>query len=155
MVFYSAADAFFRTENDGDDKSIIADGTLHTDYDIPIFTFRHHSEPQSYAQAGDVLILTKPLGVGIITTAAKADMVEVTLLDKIYQQMATLNKTAKDIMVKYDVHSCTDVTGFGLLGHCFEMAQGSNVTIHLLSHQNMMLKKVRSVYLAYSDHFPI
>ena len=45
--------------------------------------------------------------------------------------MATLNKAARDIMVRYGVHSCTDVTGFGLLGHGFEMAQGSNCTIHI------------------------
>ena len=46
-------------------------------------------------------------------------------------QMRQLNKYARDIMVKYEVHSCTDVTGFGLLGHGYEMAQGSDVTIHL------------------------
>lgn len=85
----------------------------------------------SAARPGDVLILTKPLGVGILTTAAKADMVEAPVMDRIYQQMATLNKTARDIMVKYPVHSCTDVTGFSLLGHSFEMAQGSGCSIHL------------------------
>ena len=52
-------------------------------------------------------------------------------MDRIYRQMATLNKTARDIMVKYQVHSCTDVTGFSLLGHSFEMAQGSGCTIHI------------------------
>ena len=45
--------------------------------------------------------------------------------------MATLNKAARDVMVKYPVHSCTDVTGFALLGHSFEMAQGSGVTVHI------------------------
>ena len=81
------------------------------------------------AKPGDAIILTKPLGVGIITTAAKAGLVEEKLLDRIFRQMATLNKTARDIMVKYSVHSCTDVTGFSLLGHSLEMAQGSNCTI--------------------------
>ena len=85
----------------------------------------------SNAKPGDVLILTKPLGVGIITTGAKADMVEKEVMDRIYAQMATLNKAARDIMVQYDVHSCTDVTGFSLLGHSFEMAQGSDCTIHI------------------------
>ena len=85
----------------------------------------------SGAKIGDALILTKPLGIGIITTAAKAGLVEEELLDKVYAQMATLNKTARDIMVKYAVHSCTDVTGFSLLGHSLEMAQGSGVTINL------------------------
>ena len=78
-----------------------------------------------------MLILTKPLGVGIITTGAKADMVEKSVLERIYRQMATLNKAARDIMVQYDVHSCTDVTGFALLGHSYEMAQGSDCTIHI------------------------
>ena len=85
----------------------------------------------SGAKQGDAIILTKPLGVGIITTAAKADLVEKELLDKIYSQMATLNKSARDIMVKYRVHSCTDVTGFSLLGHSYEMAQGSDCTINI------------------------
>lgn len=52
-------------------------------------------------------------------------------MDRIYTQMATLNKAARDIMVQYDVHSCTDVTGFALLGHAYEMAQGSGCTIHI------------------------
>lgn len=89
-----------------------------------------HVLTNSNAKPSDVLILTKPLGVGIITTGAKADMVEKDVLQRVYQQMATLNKQARDIMVQYDVHSCTDVTGFALLGHGFEMAEGSNVTIH-------------------------
>lgn len=83
------------------------------------------------AQPGDVLILTKPLGVGILTTAAKAELVEKKLLSKLYQQMSTLNKYAHDVLIKYAVHACTDVTGFALLGHSLEMAQGSGVTIHL------------------------
>lgn len=85
----------------------------------------------SGAQPGDVLLLTKPLGVGILTTAAKAGLVEQELLDKLYVQMSTLNKYAHDVLVNYSVHACTDVTGFALLGHCLEMAQGSGVTVHL------------------------
>lgn len=85
----------------------------------------------SGAQPGDVLLLTKPLGVGILTTAAKAGLVERELLDKLYVQMSTLNKYAHDVLVKYSVHACTDVTGFALLGHSLEMAQGSGVTVHL------------------------
>lgn len=85
----------------------------------------------SNAMPGDVLILTKPLGIGIITTAARADLADKALLDRIYRQMTTLNKTARDIMLRYHVHSCTDVTGFALMGHCFEMAQGSRCTIRI------------------------
>ena len=83
------------------------------------------------ARAGDRLILTKPLGVGILTTAAKADLVDQELLEKLYRQMATLNRVARDCMVQFEVHSCTDVTGFGLLGHGYEMAAGSEKTIHI------------------------
>nr|WP_304257439.1 selenide, water dikinase SelD [Phascolarctobacterium succinatutens] len=85
----------------------------------------------SGAQPGDVLLLTKPLGVGILTTAAKAGLVEQELLDKLYVQMSTLNKYAHDVLMNYSVHACTDVTGFALLGHSLEMAQGSGVTVHL------------------------
>lgn len=85
----------------------------------------------SSAREGDVLILTKPLGIGILTTSAKAEMVEAPLMDKIYAQMAQLNRTPRDIMVKYEVHGCTDVTGFALLGHSCEMARGSELTIHI------------------------
>ena len=83
------------------------------------------------AQVGDQLILTKPLGVGILTTAAKADLVDHALLEKLYRQMATLNRGARDCMVQFEIHSCTDVTGFGLLGHGYEMAAGSEKTIHI------------------------
>lgn len=83
------------------------------------------------AQPGDLLILTKPLGAGILTTAAKAELVDGDVLQRLYRQMATLNKYARDVMVDYPVHSCTDVTGFGLLGHSLEMAQGSGCSIHL------------------------
>lgn len=102
-------------------------------YGLAVSGFVHPQKvlTNSNARPGDVLILTKPLGVGIITTGAKADMVDQAVMERIYNQMATLNKTARDIMVQYDVHSCTDVTGFALLGHSFEMAQGSNCTIHI------------------------
>ena len=102
-------------------------------YGLAVSGFVHPDKVLTNANAkpGDVLILTKPLGVGIITTGAKADMVDKAVLDRIYAQMATSNKSARDIMVRYHVHSCTDVTGFALLGHSYEMAQGSECTIHI------------------------
>ena len=102
-------------------------------YGLAVSGFVHPKKVLTNAGAkpGDVLILTKPLGVGILTTGAKADMVEKKVMDRVYAQMATLNKAARDIMVKYPVHSCTDVTGFGLMGHSLEMAQGSNCTVHI------------------------
>ena len=102
-------------------------------YGLAVSGFVHPQKVLTNANAkpGDVLILTKPLGIGILTTGAKADMVEKKVMERIYTQMATLNKAARDIMVQYDVHSCTDVTGFALMGHSFEMAQGSDCTIHI------------------------
>lgn len=83
----------------------------------------------SAAKPGDVLILTKPIGIGILTSAMKADLCTEETKRYAYSLMSTLNKTARDVMVNYRVHSCTDVTGFGLLGHSYEMAQGSDVEI--------------------------
>lgn len=85
------------------------------------------------ANPGDRLILTKPLGAGIITTAAKADMADKSTLERVYEKMASPNRKARDVMVKYPVTACTDVTGFGLMGHCLEMAQGSGCSVHILS----------------------
>ena len=85
----------------------------------------------SGAKDGDVLLLTKPIGIGILTTAAKVDLVSKETMEFAFKLMTTLNKSARDAMVKYRVHSCTDVTGFALLGHSCEMAQGSDVEIHL------------------------
>ena len=102
-------------------------------YGLAVTGFVHPDKvlTNSGAKPGDVLLFTKPLGIGVITTAAKADMASRESLDLAYKMMTTLNKSARDVMVKYDVHACTDVTGFGLLGHAFEMAQGSDVEIVL------------------------
>ena len=84
------------------------------------------------AQPGDVLVLTKPLGSGVLTTAIKADLISPAARDALYAHMATLNKKAgKAVRSAGNVHACTDVTGFGLLGHSYEMASGSGVTIRL------------------------
>lgn len=83
------------------------------------------------AEAGDVLFLTKPLGIGIITTAAKVDLVSDETLTLAKTLMTTLNKGARDVMVNYRVHACTDVTGFSLMGHGLEMAQGSDMELEI------------------------
>lgn len=85
----------------------------------------------SGARPGDVLLLTKPLGIGVLTTAAKAELTSPAGLELAHGLMTTLNKSARDAMARYEVHACTDVTGFGLLGHAYEMAQGSNVELML------------------------
>ena len=102
-------------------------------YGLCVTGFVHpdHVLTNSGAQPGDILFLTKPLGLGVLTTAAKADMVGKEAMERVYRLMTTLNKAARDVMVKYRVHACTDVTGFGLLGHGCEMAQGSGVALEL------------------------
>lgn len=85
----------------------------------------------SGARPGDVLLFTKPVGTGVLTTAAKADMAPAGAMARAYELMTTLNKAARDIMVRHPVHACTDVTGFGLLGHGLEMAQGSGVELEI------------------------
>ena len=83
----------------------------------------------SGAKAGDVLVYTKPLGIGVLTTAAKAELCSPALTERMEQVMMTLNRAARDVMVRHKVHACTDVTGFGMLGHMLEMAAGSGVQI--------------------------
>ena len=80
---------------------------------------------------GDALILTKPLGTGIVTTALKRRAVPVAGVREAVDSMVTLNKTASRVMKRFPVHACSDVTGFSILGHAYEMASGSKVTVTL------------------------
>ena len=80
------------------------------------------------AKEGDVLVLTKPLGIGIIATAIKKGKANKSLIDAAVEVMVTLNKSAADIMNSLEVHAATDITGYGLLGHLFEICKGSNVS---------------------------
>lgn len=102
-------------------------------YGLCVSGFLHPREVWSNAGArvGDVLLLTKPLGTGIATTAAKADLLSEEQLRLAVETMAALNKYGRDALAGLEVHACTDVTGFGLLGHAFEMAEGSGVTVEL------------------------
>lgn len=106
--------------------------SIHDDepkYGLAVTGFVHPDRvlTNSGARPGDVLFLTKPLGIGILSTAAKADMVSEAGQRRMFELMTTLNRSARDVMVQYDVHACTDVTGFGLMGHMFEMMEGSGV----------------------------
>ena len=80
---------------------------------------------------GDVLVLTKQIGSGIVNTAIKAEMASSGAIEEAVRVMSSLNKKAKEVVEQFDVHACTDITGFGLLGHCVEMAQASRVTFEL------------------------
>ena len=83
------------------------------------------------ARAGDKLILTKPLGTGIISTALKAGRVGKKTEARVTKYMAALNKKASELMQEAGVHACTDITGFGLLGHACQIAQNSRVAMKI------------------------
>ncbi len=98
------------------------------------------------AQPGDVLVLTKPIGSGVLTTAIKAGLISPDVCAEVYRHMATLNKYAGDaVRGAKNVHACTDVTGFGLLGHSYEMASGSHVTIRLHGAALPLLREARAM----------
>ncbi len=84
------------------------------------------------AKPGDHLILTKPLGTGIVSTALKAGLADAALVARSVAVMTTLNRRAAELMAeRTDVHACTDVTGFGFLGHALEMAEGSGTGMRI------------------------
>lgn len=91
-------------------------------------------------QEGDALILTKPLGTGIISTALKKGKASKDSVEEAVRSMTTLNAAASIVMRKFPVHACSDVTGFGLLGHALEMASGSGVTLVIEATKMPMLR---------------
>ena len=99
----------------------------------------------SGAKAGDKLFLTKPLGTGIITTAIKQNKADAALTKLVIETMSSLNKTACELMLKHQADSATDITGFGLLGHAYEMAAGSEVTIKIFSDKVPLLPQAKEL----------
>jgi len=85
------------------------------------------------ARPGDKLLLTKPIGTGIISTAVKGGMASDQVIKAVAQSMAALNKTASEVMLQVGVNACTDITGFGLLGHACEMIQDSHIGLRIHS----------------------
>jgi selenide,water dikinase len=98
------------------------------------------------AKPGDRLILTKPLGTGVVGTAIKFGRASDALIDRAVAQMRTLNKAAAAAIANVDeVHACTDITGFGLAGHASEMASGSGVTIAIDSRSLPIIEGVLAI----------
>ena len=127
----------------GNDKVIEAGGSLaggHSINDTDVkyglsVTGRIHPDKilrNNGARPGDALILTKPLGVGIITAAKRVGEAPDEAYDMAVASMTTLNKYASEIIRKYEVHACTDVTGFSFLGHLMEML-GEDVSARIIS----------------------
>jgi selenide, water dikinase len=84
------------------------------------------------AREGDALVLTKPLGTGVLFNACRSKKLSFKELEAILPQVAALNKKALETAMSFDIHSCTDITGFGIVGHSLEMATGSGVQINLI-----------------------
>lgn len=104
-------------------------------YGLSVTGFIHpdHILTKKDLKTGDRLILTKPLGTGIINTAIKGGLASKEITDTVTRLMATLNRDAAEIMKGYPVHACTDITGFGLLGHIAEMIIDTGFSIKLIS----------------------
>ncbi|ABR48478.1 selenide, water dikinase [Alkaliphilus metalliredigens QYMF] len=87
------------------------------------------------AKVGEYLILTKPIGTGVLNTAIKVDMVDESQYEDAVKVMVTLNKYGMEALKDFNISACTDITGFGLLGHAYEMAKGSHVSLEIYSDQ--------------------
>ena len=92
-----------------------------------------------------MLFLTKPIGIGILTTGMKAEIVSKESEKLAYSIMTTLNKSARDVMIKYKIHACTDVTGFSLMGHLLEMVQGSEVNAEIHTADIDLIEEAKSL----------
>jgi len=99
------------------------------------------------AQVGDKLILTKPVGTGIVATAIKGKLASQKALETMIAVASTLNDKASQIMLKYETHACTDVTGFGLGGHLLEMARASHVEIAILAEKIPIMPEAKEYAL--------
>ena len=112
-------------------------GTVHPDRVVT----------NSGARSGDRLILTKPLGTGIISTALKAKLADEETVREMTQFMGTLNRGACEVMTAHDVGGCTDITGFGLAGHLMEMAQGAKKRLTIEIGRIPLQKKAKDYAL--------
>ena len=110
-------------------------GTIHPE----------HIHTNAGAKKGDKLILTKPIGVGISTTAIKKSLLTEEETKNVTRVMATLNKSAAKVMNQFNVHACTDITGFGLLGHLTEMATESHQALTIRKDDVPVLPRVRDL----------
>ena len=109
----------------------VADDEIKFGYAVTGLVHPERYKANAAAQPGDAIVFTKRLGTGVIATALKRGMVSEEHVEEATQSMLTLNRNACEAMLRYDVHGCTDVTGFGLIGHAREMALASGVTLEI------------------------
>src|SRR5207245_7738872 len=117
----------------------IADDEIKFGYSVTGTVHPERVKANSGARAGDALVFTKRIGTGVITTALKRGIARDADVQAAIDSMLTLNRRACEAMLAFDVHGCTDVTGFGLIGHAREMAAASSVTIEIDSTQVQFL----------------
>lgn len=100
-------------------------------YGLSVTGFSHPEKivTNKGARPGDILVLTKPIGVGVITSGLKAGRIKTHEAEEAFESMRTLNRSASEAMVAVGVSACTDITGYGLMGHAMEMAKGSEVSL--------------------------
>ncbi|SPF39583.1 Selenide, water dikinase [Candidatus Sulfopaludibacter sp. SbA4] len=109
----------------------IADEEIKFGYAVTGTIHPERIKANAAARAGDALVFTKRLGTGVISTALKRGLASEAHVEESIRSMLTLNRRACEEMLRYDVHGCTDVTGFGLIGHAREMALASGVTLEI------------------------
>src|SRR4029077_18064438 len=113
----------------------IADDEIKFGYSVTGTVHPDRVKANAGARAGDALVFTKRIGTGVITTALKREIAKESDVQAAIDSMLTLNRRACEAMLEYDVHGCTDVTGFGLIGHAREMALASGVTLEIAVEQ--------------------
>jgi selenide,water dikinase len=109
----------------------VNDDEIKFGYSITGMVHPARIKPNTGALPGDVVLLTKPIGTGVIGTALKRGIAQPQHVDALVASMLELNRAACEAMLQFEVHGCTDITGFGLLGHTRELANGSNVTVEI------------------------
>ncbi len=126
----------------------VRDPELKFGYSVTGVVRRDRMLTNAAARAGDRLLLTKPLGTGILATALKQGKLEAALTARVTKQMATLNRAASETAVRCGAHAATDVTGFGLLGHASQRSDASGVTLRLRPTPRWLLPHVEEVAAA-------
>lgn len=121
----------------------IADAEIKFGYAVTGTIHPDHVKTNSGARPGDALVMTKAIGTGVIGTALKRGIAKETDVEAATESMLRLNRAACEAMLRFDVHGCTDVTGFGLIGHAREMAVGSQVTLEIESGRIPLLPGAR------------
>lgn len=120
----------------------VTDPELKFGYSVTGVVQRKHLLLNSAARPGDRLLLTKPLGTGILSTAIKQERLDAAQIRRLTRQMVALNRRAAEVAVEFGARAATDVTGYGLLGHAAQLADASSVTLRLRPERRWFLPRV-------------